>query len=91
MQQKLPGVPRQVEDGLVQTEGCWSLNGGQSGVVRSSRGGAGLRVRQPEDRLTDRETGERQVSVYEHIKVVPLGSSNRNVRLYPSCGVDIQS
>ena len=54
----VPVVPRKAEDGLVQTEASWSLNGGQSGMVGSSRGGTRLRVRQPEDRLKERQTGE---------------------------------
>ena len=56
--QTVPVVPRKAEEGLVQTEASWSLNGGQSGMVRSSRGGTRLRVRQPENRLQDRQTGE---------------------------------
>lgn len=51
--ERLPGVPLQVEDGIVQTERFWRL----SRMSPSSRGRAGLRVRQPEDRLTERQTG----------------------------------
>lgn len=46
----LPGALVQVEDRVVQTEGCWWLQR----MAPSSRGRAGLRVRQPEDRLKER-------------------------------------
>ncbi|XP_034721933.1 2-acylglycerol O-acyltransferase 1-like [Etheostoma cragini] len=56
-----------VEDGLVQTEGSWREVRGQTGMVWSGGGGAGLRVRQPEDRLAERQT----------VFVVVVSSQNR--------------
>jgi len=80
----LPGVPRQFEDGLVQTEGCWSPNRRLSGMVRSSRGGAWLKVRQPEDRLAQRD---RQLcnNADESCSRHPI-----EMLLYPSCRVHVQ-